>query len=282
MPKRTPIVLAGFLASVLAAASTRPVTLVICAPGYPSNTQEAQPSMDRLADAVTHAAGWPASRLTAEYQESEQGGLTRIKATPETIALVPLPFYLAHAKELKLLPKTQAVPKGGEASETWSLVAKKGRVRSPASLSGWQIAGLPAYVPDFVRKVALPAWGEIPPSATFVPSGQVLSMLRRAASGQDVAVLLDTTQAAALPSLPFAGELEVVAQSEPLPAVVLCTAGSGLPAADAQTLVAGLLKMHESAEGAAALDAVRLARFVPLDDRGLTTARTRFDLTKSK
>ena len=238
--------------------------------------------MDRLADAVTHAAGWPTRNLVAEYQESEEGGLARIKASPRTIALVPLPFYLAHAKELKLSPRTQAVPKGGEAAETWSLVAKKGRVTSPAALAGWQIAGLPAYAPDFVRKVALTAWGAIPPSATFLPTGQVLSMLRKAASGQDVAVLLDSTQVAALPSLPFASDLEVVAKSEPLPAVVLCTAGPGLDAADAKALVAGLLKMHESPEGAAALDAVRLAKFVPLDDRRLTSARDHYDLTKSK
>jgi hypothetical protein len=218
----------------------------------------------------------------AEYQESEEGGLARIKASPQTIALVPLPFYLAHAKELKLLPKTQAVPKGGEATETWSLVAKKGRVTSPGALAGWQIAGLPAYAPDFVKKVALPAWGAIPDSVTFVPTGQILSSLRKAASGQDVAVLLDATQAAALPSLPFAADLEVVAKSEPLPAVVLCTAGSGLTAGDAKTLVAGLLKMHESPEGAAALDAVRLAKFVPADDKSLTSARDRYDLNKTK
>jgi len=282
MPKRTPIVLAGFVASVLAAASVPPVTLVVCAPGYPSNTKEAQPSMDRLAAAVTHAAGWPASRLAAEYQESEAGGLARIKASPTTIALVPLPFYLAHAKELKLLPCTQAVPKGGEASETWSLVVKKGRVPSPGSLSGWQIAGLPAYAPEFVRRVALPKWGEIPASVTFVPTGQILSSLRKAASGQDIAVLLDSTQAGALPSLPFAADLEVVARSEPLPAVVLCIAGPGLPAADEKTLVAGLLRMHESPEGAAALDEVRLARFVPLDNRGVTAALTRYELPQAK
>ena len=83
MPKRTSIVLAGALATALAAASVAPpVTLVVCAPGYPSNTQEAQPSMDRLAAAVTRAAGWPQSRLEAEYQESEAGGLARIKASP--------------------------------------------------------------------------------------------------------------------------------------------------------------------------------------------------------
>jgi phosphonate ABC transporter substrate-binding protein len=283
MPKRTPIVLAGFLATALVSGTVAPpVTLVVCAPGYPSNTKEAQPSMDRLAAAVTRAAGWPESRLGAEYQESEEGGVARLKDRPASLALVPLPFFLAHARELKLSARTLVVPKGGSATETWSLVAKKARVTSPASLAGWQIAGLPAYAPDFVRRVALASWGEIPPSVTFVPTGQVLSSLRRAAAGENVAVLLDSTQAGALPTLPFAKDLEVVAASPELPGVVLCTAGPGLPAGEAKSLVAGLLKLHESPEGAAALDAVRLAKFVPLDDRAVAAARSRYEPATEK
>ena len=233
--------------------------------------------MDRLAAAVTRAAGWPASRLGAEYQESEAGGVQRLKDHPASLALVPLPFFLAHARELKLSPRTQAVPKGGAATETWSLVAKKGRVSSPAALAGWQIAGLPAYAPEFIRRVAFPSWGEIPASVAFVPTGQVLSAMRKAAAGENIAVLLDATQAAALPTLPFAKDLEVVAASPELPGVVLCTAGVGLPPADAKSLVSGLLKMHENPEGAAALDEVRLTKFVPLDDRAIATLRSRYE-----
>lgn len=233
--------------------------------------------MDRLAAAVTRAAGWPESRLGAEYQESEAGGVTRLKESPASLALVPLPFFLAHARELKLSPRTQAVPKGGAATETWSLVAKKGRVTSPSALAGWRIAGLPAYAPDFVRRVAFPSWGEIPASVDFVPTGQVLSAMRKAVAGEDIAVLLGATETAALPTLPFAKELEIVAASPELPGVVLCTAGAGLPADDAKKLVTGLLKMHESPEGAAALDAVRLTKFVPLDDRAIATLRSRYE-----
>ena len=238
--------------------------------------------MDRLAAAVTRAAGWPASRLGAEYQESEEGGVARLKDSPASLALVPLPFFLAHARELQLSPRTQAVPKGGSATETWSLVAKKARVTSPASLAGWQIAGLPTYAPEFVRRVALGSWGEIPASVTFVPTGQVLSSLRKAAAGDNVAVLLDSTGVAALSTLPFAKDLEIVAASPALPGVVLCTVGPGLPAAEAKSLVAGLLKLHESPEGAAALDAVRLAKFVPLDDRAVAAVRSRYEPSPAK
>src|SRR6059036_784782 len=46
-----------------AAAGAR--TLVVCAPGYPGTTEEAQPTMDAFARAAEAAAGWPAGSLHA-------------------------------------------------------------------------------------------------------------------------------------------------------------------------------------------------------------------------
>jgi len=278
MRKTTSIAVAAFLvaAAVVAAAASAPMTLVICAPGYPSNTSEAQPSMDALAKAVAQAVGWPDARLAAEYHETEQGGVERFKGSPPTLALVPLPFYLSHASDLKLVPRTQAVMKGGAASEVWTLVAKKGRVTSPASLAGWEIVSLAAYSPRFIRNVALARWGTVPKDATFVPSGSALSALRRAASGENVAVLLDGAQAASLPSLPFASDLETVATSPAVPAVVFCTVGAGIASADLKLLTAGLMSMDRTPTGAAALDAVRLAKFIPLDDKALAATRAAY------
>jgi hypothetical protein len=94
MSKGTPILPTIFLAAATAAATApTPVTLVICAPGYPGTTKEAQPSMDALAAAVSKAAGWPAGRIAAEYHETEAGGVVRLKTKSPTLALVPLPFF---------------------------------------------------------------------------------------------------------------------------------------------------------------------------------------------
>jgi ABC transporter, phosphonate, periplasmic substrate-binding protein len=272
MRKTTSIALAAVLATAAVAAPPAPVTLVICAPGYPSNTTEAQPSMDALAAAAAKAVGWPPTKMKAVYYETEQGGVDRFRSKDPSVALVPLPFYLRHADDLKLVPRSQAVLKGGSASETWTLVAKAGRLTGPASLSGWEIVGLASYAPDFVRNVAFRTWGPIPKDATFTPSGQVLSALRRAASGENVAVLLDGAEAAALAGLPFAKDLQAIAVSPPLPAVVLCTVGSKPGAADVKALTAGLMKMSDTPEGAAALDAVRLTKFIPLDAKGVAGA----------
>jgi hypothetical protein len=232
--------------------------------------------MDVLAAAAAKAAGWPAAKLAAEYHEAEDAGVARLKGSTPMLAMVPLPFYLAHADSLKLTAKAQAVEKDGSPAVTWTLVAKKGRVTQASSLAGFNIVSLAAYAPDFIRHVALGAWGKLPSDVTFTASGQVLSALRKAASGDNVAVLLDVAQAASLPTLPFAGELEVVATSPPVPGVVVCTVGTTVSSAAVSQLTAGLLKLHQSPEGAAALDAVRLAKFVALDAKGLGAVRASY------
>ncbi|HEY4771189.1 MAG TPA: hypothetical protein VIH51_11210, partial [Myxococcales bacterium] len=48
-------------------------TLVVCAPGSPGNTAEAQPAMDALARSLERAAHLPDGEVAAEYEETEAG-----------------------------------------------------------------------------------------------------------------------------------------------------------------------------------------------------------------
>ena len=277
MWKKTSILPAIFLASAVAVATApTPVTLVICAPGYPGTTKEAQPSMDVLAGAVSKATGWAPSRLTAEYYETEDAGIARLKSKAPSFAMVPLPFYLSHASDLKLTARAQVVEKGGQPLVSWALVAKKGRVTSASSLSGFTVVSLAAYNPDFIRTVALAKWGKLPADVTYTATGQILSALRKAASGENVLALLDAAQTASLPTLPFAAELEVVTTSPPVPGIVVCTVGTSVGPTATKQFVTGVLKMNETPEGQSALDAVRMARFVPLDAKALDAARAAY------
>ena len=261
--------------AALAAAPPQPVTLVICAPGYPGSTKEAQPSMDALAKAVSAAAGPPALPVAAEYYETEDAGVARLTSAKRSLAMVPLPFFLSHAGALKLAAVAQAVEKDGQAAVTWTLVAKKGRVSSPADLAGFTIVSIAAYAPDFIKKVALGTWGALPADVKFQSNGPVLSALRKAGSGENVAVLLDASQAASLPTLPFAADLAVVATSPPLPGIVVCTVGATPKSEESARLVGALLKVDQTPEGRAALDAVRLSKFVPADAKAIAAARAR-------
>jgi hypothetical protein len=250
-------------------------TLVVCAPGYPGSTAEAQGAMDGFAAAAGDAAGWPAGELRAAYFETERGGLDRLAQGDAALALVPLAFFLEHRETLRLAPRLQAVMAGGQAAEPWTLVEGKGKVARSADLDGFEIISLAGWSPRFVCGPALAGFG-LPASVRITFSGAVLSALRRTAAGEMVAVLLDGPQAAALPTLPFAASLDAVHRSAPLPVSVLCLVGSRLPAARAKALLAALPKLGATEPGAAALAGLHLSGFVPADEPALAAARAAF------
>ena len=114
-------------------------TLVVCAPGYPGSTAEAQSAMDALAAAIAAAAGWKPGELRAEYFETETTGLDRFAAPDAACRAGALPFWLQHRVALKLTPHLQAVEQGGQAAEAWTLVAPAGAVSGAPSLSGFEL-----------------------------------------------------------------------------------------------------------------------------------------------
>ena len=255
-----------------AAAAPAPVTLVAVAPGYPGSTAEAQPSMDAFAAALAQASGLPRGAVRAVYDETEERGLERLAEPGAALALVPLPLLVKHGQALKLTPRLQVEQKAAGLAEVWSLVARKGRVASPAALAGFTVLSVAGYAPGFVRG-ALAAWGELPAGAKVAQTSQVLSALRRASAGEDVAVLLDGAQTAALASLSFAAELEVVARSAPLPAAFVCTVGKKLPVARWKALERGFAAVGQEPAGAAALEAIRVVRFLPASPEALAVVR---------
>jgi hypothetical protein len=236
-------------------------TLVFCAPGYPGGADDAQPLLDQFASAAVTASGWPAGSLAALYDPTEEGGLAKLNDANAALAFVPYPFFVEHAVQLHLAALVQADVTDIGPQQRWTLVAKVGRVTGPKSMAGYTILSVAGYAPDFVRRSALGGWA-LPPDVKIEATGQILSALRRVAAGEPVAVLLDQTQAASLPSLPFAGELKTVTQSPELPVAIIAVVSSRLAPARAQSLQAGLLKMGHAAGSADSLGPLRLHGFV--------------------
>jgi hypothetical protein len=265
--------LAASVAVSSALADAPRATLVFCAPGSPGTTEEAQGAMDAFASAVAARAGIPATALGATYAASEEAGIARLRAPDASVAFVSLPFFLKHEKALALGAGLEPVPQGGGGTERWSLVARKGRVAGPAALDGFELLSSAGFAPAFVRGPALGSFGKLPASVRIVQSAAVLSALRRAAAGEPVAVLLDGAQGAALASLPFASDLEVVARSPALPAGVAATVGRRLPPARWAKIAAALRELQNDPAGAEALAGIRMSRFEPLDAKALAAAQ---------
>lgn len=263
-----PLVLPLLLA--LAATAVAPRTLVVCAPGYPGDTGEAQPTMDTFARLVEKAAKWKRDSLAAVYYATEAEGEERLRRPDAALALVTTPFFHAHRKELHLEPRLRVV---GEtrANETWSLVAKRGAIATPAALAGFEVTGIPGFAPDFVRGAILGDWGALPEGVRITFTSRVASALIRAASGEKLAVLLDAEQAAALSAGPRGAELEVVHASPPLPGSLLCTV-EARGGKDVTALLAALPRLHETNEGREILGVMHVARFEPVERAQLETA----------
>ena len=236
-------------------------TLVFCAPGYPGGVGDAQPLIDQFTNAAVAISGWPAGSLAAIYDPTEEGGLAKLGNTDAVLAFVPYPFFAEHAAQLHLTPLVQADIADVGPQQRWTLVAKSGHVTGPASMSGYTILSVAGYAPNFVRHIALEGWA-LPSDARIESTGQILSALRRVASGEPVAVLLDQTQATALPTLPFAADLKVVTQSPELPVAFIAIVNSRVAAARARALQSALLKMGHGSASADSLASLRLRGFV--------------------
>ena len=254
---------------LLAAAAA--VTLVFCAPGYPGETGDAQPYLDQFAQTLAAAAGWQKGSLTAVYDPTESGGLARLARADAGLAFVPYPFVVAHGVQLHLAPLVDADVTDTGPRQRWQLIAQRGRVKGPASLAGFTLVSTAGYAPGFITGTALAAY-PLPHDVHIEATGQVLSALRRAAAGEPVAVLLDQSGATALASLPFAGQLEAVAQSAEVPVAVLAVVDSRVPAARAQSLRTALLDLSHDRANAEVLAALRLKGFVPAELHGPTAA----------
>jgi hypothetical protein len=186
--------------------------------------------------------------------------MAKLASPDAALAFVPYVFFLQHGTELHLTPLAQADVTGIGTEERWTLVAKLGAVTGPASLAGYTILSVAGYAPEFVRHAALEAW-PLPSSVKIESTGQVLGSLRRIAAGEHVVALLDQTQAAALPTLPFAAQLKALMQSPPLPVALVALVNARLPTARVRTLQAGLLKMGHAGD-ADALRQLHLQGFV--------------------
>jgi hypothetical protein len=236
-------------------------TLVFCAPGYPGAPGDAQPYVEKFANAAAGAAGWSAGSLAAAYDPTEQGGLKALGNPDSVLTFVPYAFYVQYGAQLRLAPLAQANVVDVGTQERWTLVGKAGGPSDAAALAGYTIVSVAGYAPDFVRHAALKSW-TLPADVKIEASGQVLGVLRRVISGDKVLALLDGAQATALPTLPFAAQLKTLTQSAPVPVAIVAVVDARVSPPRAKTFQTALIKLGSIPADADALAQLHLKGFI--------------------
>jgi hypothetical protein len=260
------LLLVVLLATAAAVAPLHAASLVFCSPGSPGDTAQAGPTMEQLARAVEKSGGLTARSVSAEYQESEAPGIAAIRAGA-LLAAVPMPFFVAHEKDLGLDPRLSIVAASGE-PERFALVVRKGTVAKPGDLAGWEVTGTSGYAERFIRGAFAKEFGILPDGARITFNAAPLQALRRAATGDRIAVVLDAAATASVASLPFGADLAIVARSEAFPAGLVCTLRGTPGGKNAAAILKGLERLPKSPEGKEALAAIRVRRFEPIDAAG--------------
>lgn len=192
-----------------------PHDLVVVRPGGPSASEQALAQIDRLAKQLAEKAGWDKTTAKGSYFTDEAEGLKYIKANKPGFILGSMGFYLKYRDELGLTIINQAILAGSLESKYY-VVSKKGGPASLADLKGKTFAGTHLEEPEFVERILLERALAFDKDVT-IKTMRSLRALKKLAKGEVDAVILDQKEYDGIAQLPFAGDLQTIFTSKPVP-----------------------------------------------------------------
>lgn len=195
--------------------------VLLCFPGGPGNTADAQPIVDKFLTKLAELAGW--DKASGTYFNDMSACKKAFGSAPgPQVMMVPLDVYLASRGQWKLTPV--ATLKNEEASGRFHLVAKSGTTL--ADLKGKRVlTGLRASG-RFLSKVAFDGKVDVETHFTLTRKRSGFGAVKRVARGRAEAAILDDNQYRALKDLPFAKDLSAVLSGPELPGAIVAGVGS--------------------------------------------------------
>jgi ABC-type phosphate/phosphonate transport system substrate-binding protein len=214
--RKTYLIIAGLLASLAVTAAPAPEMIVVCYPGGPVNTRDAQSAMGSMLRVVERVGQWPENRFDSLFTSKIDECRKQIAEKKPKFAITSLGLYLELRNPHNLLPVVQPRIKG-RTSERYRVVVQKDKYKSLDELKGKNLGGTVLAEQSFIGKIVFA--GKVDPAGFFVlqPSNQAIRALRALDKGELDAVILNEQQYAGLPSLHLQTPLEVVFTSEEIP-----------------------------------------------------------------
>ncbi len=220
--------------------------MLLCLPGFPGSSSQAQPYVDKMLRHLESKLGWPAKSMTGIYVPDGDKAASKLSEKKPSIALVGPSVYVSQKSSLgmKVIAKVEA---NGRGEETYSVITRKeGGPGSLADLAGKTVEGAVVHDAKYVYNVLLDMQ---------VPAGQLtlrsqkrpLSALRHVARGKADAAIVDQAVLEHMSELSVAKDLRVIYTSKPVPAPAVVVMGEGKAQADKFRQV--LVGMCDSLDG---------------------------------
>jgi phosphonate ABC transporter substrate-binding protein len=189
---------------------------VVCYPGGPVNTRDAQSAMGSMLRVVERVGQWPENRFDSLFTSKIDECRKQIAEKKPKFAITSLGLYLELRNPHNLLPVVRPRIKG-RTSERYRVVVQKDKYKSLDELKGKNLGGTVLAEQSFIGKIVFA--GKVDPAGFFVlqPSNQAIRALRALDKGELDAVILNEQQYAGLSSLHLQTPLEVVFTSEEIP-----------------------------------------------------------------
>lgn len=211
-----PLLLSLLVATPAAAESKR---ILLCFPGGPGSTADAQPVVDRFLGKIAGLAGWDSA--TGAYYNDMSACAAEMKKGAADVVIVPLDIYLKERAAWKLAPI--ATLENKETSGQYHLIAKEGATL--ASLKGKKLVTGLKCDEAFLGKVAFA--GKLSTSDyAFERERSPLRAIKNVAKGQADAAILDDNQKRALEGKPMGEGIVVVVSGPELPGAIVAGAGT--------------------------------------------------------
>ena len=255
---------AGHAGEAQAVPSAPPMTVLICYPGGPAQSQDAEAATEAMLRVVEEAGGWSAGSMTGLFTAAVKECEMRLDEQKPPFAITTLGTFLAYREKLNLIPLAQPVV-GGSSAERYRIVVRRGTFTTIRELKGKTLGGALVEEPEFLKRVILQ--GTVDPASffTFKSSPRVLHSLRSLVKGDLDGVMVNSRQYRALASLPFAGELEVAFTSEEVPLVGIVANGQRTTADERNRFSRALSQICNHREGKKLCELFGVDTFVPAD-----------------
>lgn len=254
---------AGHAGEVQAVPSA-PITVLICYPGVPAQSQDTDAATEAMLRVVEEVGGWSSGSMTGVFTSTVKECGMRLDEQKPPFAITTLGTFLAYRGKLNLIPLAQPVI-GGSSAEKYRIVVRKGTFKSVQELKGRTLGGALVEEPEFLKRVILRGTMDPGSFSTFKSSPRVLHSLRALAQGDLDGVIVNSQQYRALGSLPFAGELEVAFTSEEVPLVGIVANGQRTTADERNRFARALSQLCSHREGKELCKLFGVETFVPAD-----------------
>ncbi|TAK63451.1 sterol transporter periplasmic substrate-binding protein BstB [Methylobacter sp.] len=210
------LIIASLLIPFTTSATPNPEMIVVCYPGGPVNTKDANEAMSSMLRVVEHIGQWQENRFNSLFITKTDDCRKQMAEKKPKFAIISLGLYLELRTRYHLVPVVQPKIKG-RTSERYRVMVQKDKYKSLNELKGLTLGGTVLEEQSFVGKIVFA--GKYDPASFFVlkTSNQAIRALRSLDKGELDAVILNEQQFNGLASLHMERPLEAVFTSEEIP-----------------------------------------------------------------